>query len=78
MARRQRIQGARTLSRILWSNIVRQQYLHGMTDIQLSEVLGVTMRTLSNYRNDPSAISIRQLQMVSDKFGLTPEELFQA
>ena len=31
-----------SISIIIWSNISRQQYLQGLTDKQLCEILGVT------------------------------------
>ena len=65
------------LSSIIWSNIVRQQYLLGVSDQQLCEVLGVTPRTLLNYRKDPTAITLRQLQALLDSFGVDAETLLR-
>ena len=65
------------LSSIIWSNIVRQQYLLGVSDQQLCEVLDVTPRTLLNYRKDPTAITLRQLQALLDSFGVDAETLLR-
>jgi len=60
---------------IIWSNIVRQQYLQGMTDKDLCEILGITSRTLYNYRQDPSALTMKQLQRVLEKMGIEMDTL---
>ena len=65
-------------AKLIWSNILRQQYLHGVTDQQMSELLGVTTRTLCNYRHDPSSVTMKQLQAVVESFGLEAESLFRA
>ena len=49
-----------------------------MTDKQLSDLLGVTTRTLYNYRHDPSSVTVKQLQAVIESFGMEPETLFRA
>ena len=64
-----------TVSMIIWSNIVRQQYLQGMTDKDLCEILGITSRTLYNYRQDPSALTMKQLQRVLEKMGIEMDAL---
>ncbi len=64
-------------AKLIWSNILRQQYLHGVTDRQLSDVMGVTTRTLYNYRHDPSSVTVKQLQAVVESFGVEPESLFR-
>lgn len=64
-----------TVSMIIWSNIVRHQYLHGMTDNDLCEILGITSRTLYNYRQDPSALTMKQLQRVLEKMGIEMDTL---
>ena len=64
-------------AKLIWSNILRQQYLHGVTDKQLSDLLGVTTRTLYNYRHDPSSVTVKQLQAVVESFGVEPESLFR-
>lgn len=63
------------VSMIIWSNIVRQQYLQGMTDKDLCEILGITSRTLYNYRQDPSALTMKQLQRVLEKMGIEMDTL---
>lgn len=64
-----------TVSMIIWSNIVRQQYLQGMTDKDLCEILGITSRTLYNYRQDPSLLTMKQLQRVLEKMGIEMDTL---
>lgn len=66
------------LGRLIWGNIVRQQYLLGITDTQLCEALGITSRTLQNYRRDPSAITIRQLERLLNNFGTDAEALLKS
>lgn len=70
-------QSAVAFAKLIWSNILRQQYLHGVTDKQLSDLLGVTTRTLYNYKADPSCVTMRQLQAVVESFGVEPESLFR-
>ena len=64
-----------SVSVIIWSNITRQQYLLGLTDKDLCEILSITPRTLYNYRQDPSALTMKQLQLVLDKMGVEMEAL---
>lgn len=65
------------LARTVFANILRSQFLLGVTDAQLAELLGVTPRTLSNYKADPSAMTLRQIQTVADSFGLEPDALLK-
>ena len=67
-----------TLATIIWSNIVRQQYLQGLSDKQLCKVLGVTIRTLYNYRSDPSVMTMKQIQSVLDKLDIDMENFLIA
>ena len=64
-----------SVSVIIWSNITRQQYLLGLTDKDLCEILSITPRTLYNYRQDPSALTMKQLQLVLDKMDIEMESL---
>lgn len=64
-----------SIAAVVWSNVVRQQYLLGITDKQLCEVLGITTRTLCNYRHDPSPITIQQIQSLLDSFGIDMQAL---
>lgn len=72
------VQSTNTFAKLIWSNVLRQQYLYGISDKQLSDVMGVTTRTLYNYRHDPSSVTVKQLQAVIESFGMEPETLFQA
>ena len=69
---------ADSFAKLIWANILRQQYLHGLNDQQLSDLLGVSARTLYNYRSDPSNLTVKQLQLVIERFELEPETLFRA
>ena len=60
---------------IVWRNITRQQYLQSINDDKLCQILGITSRTLYNYRQDPSALTMKQLQIVLEKMNLNMEEL---
>ena len=60
---------------IVWSNITRQQYLQRINDDKLCQILGITSRTLYNYRQDPSALTMKQVQIVLEKMNLNMEEL---
>lgn len=64
-----------SISIIIWSNISRQQYLQGLTDKQLCEILGVTSRTLYNYRQDLSALIMKKVQLVLDKMSVDTEAM---
>ena len=67
-----------SVSVIIWSNIMRQQYLLGLTDKDLCEILSITPRTLYNYRQDPSTLTMKQLQLVLDKMDIEMEALLLA
>lgn len=67
-----------TIATIIWSNIVRQQYLQGLTDEQLCKVLGITPRTLYNYRLDPSVLTMKQIQSVLEKLDINMNALLLA
>ena len=78
MANKRTTSSAAAFAKLVWSNVLRQQYLHGVSDKQMSDLLGVTTRTLCNYRHDPSAVTVKQLQAVVENFGLEPETLFHS
>ena len=67
-----------TLATIIWSNIVRQQYLQGLTDVQLCKMLGITTRTLYNYRLDPSVLTMKQIQSVLETLDIDMNALLLA
>ena len=78
MRENKRMPKAPTMAMIIWSNIVRQQYLKGLDDEQLSALLGITTRTLYNYRADPSALTLKQLQSIVEKLSIEMESLLLA
>lgn len=67
-----------TIATIIWSNIVRQQYLQGLTDVQLCKVLGITTITLYNYRLDPSVLTMKQIQSVLETLDIDMNALLLA
>ena len=78
MRETKRASKAPTMAMIIWSNIVRQQYLKGLDDEQLSSLLGITTRTLYNYRADPSALTLKQLQSIVERLNIEMESLLLA
>ena len=78
MANKRTTSSTVAFAKLIWSNILREQYLKGVSDKQMSDLLGVTTRTLYNYRHDPSSVTMKQLQAVVESFGLEPEILFRA
>lgn len=77
MAKPKKVLATTALAKLIFSNIMRQQYLQDVSDAQLCSLLDVTPRTLTNYRNDPSAMTVKQLQAIVEGFGLEPETLFR-
>lgn len=71
-------EGKYPLAKVVWSNITRQQYLLGISDVQLCELLGVSSRTLFNYRRDPSGLTISQIQALLDSMGVEIDALIQS
>ena len=67
-----------TMAVIIWSNIVRQQFLKDISDAELCQMLGVTSRTLYNYRHDPSVLTIKQIQTLMEKVGVGMDTLLQS
>lgn len=67
-----------TIALTIWSNILRQQYLLGITNEQLCETLNITSRTLYNYQRDPSVLTLRQLQAFLDALNIDMESLLVA
>ena len=62
---------------IIWSNILRQQYLEGWSDKKLCAVLSITTRTLYNYQKDPSVLTLGQVQAVLDQLDIPFTNLLQ-
>ena len=60
----------KTLAVIIWSNLLRQQYLQRMSDKELCSILDITPRTLYNYQRDPSALTLGQIQNVLDNLDI--------
>lgn len=60
----------KTLAVIIWSNLLRQQYLQRMSDKELCRILDITPRTLYNYQRDPSALTLGKIQGVLDNLDI--------
>ena len=66
-----------TLYSIVWSNIRRYQYLNGISDDQLAQMLDLSTRTLYAYDKDPSALTLERLQAFVDSTGIEAAELLK-
>ena len=75
MSRFRRKSQPRTVAVIIWSNIIRQQYLLGMTDEQLCDAMGVSRRSFYYYKNDPSMLNMKHLQSLVDYLGIDLQTL---
>lgn len=62
---------------IIWSNILRQQYLEVWSDKKLCEVLDITPRTLYNYQKDAAVMTLGQVQAVLDQLDIPLTNLLQ-
>ncbi|MBR1764437.1 MAG: helix-turn-helix transcriptional regulator [Ruminococcus sp.] len=60
---------------IVWSNIRKFQYINGISEEQLAEMLKVTTRTLYAYDKDPSCITLEKLQQFVEQTGIEAAEL---
>ncbi|MBR3043639.1 MAG: hypothetical protein IKI45_04055 [Oscillospiraceae bacterium] len=60
---------------IVWSNIVRQQYLLGFTDEQISKAMGISIRSYYNYQQDPSLLTMKHIQALLDNMGIDIQTL---
>ena len=78
MRENKRMPTAPSMAMIIWSNIVRHQYLKGLDDDQLSAILGITTRTLTKYKSDPSSLTIKQLQVIIDQLHIDIQSLLLA
>ncbi len=63
---------------IIWSNILKYQYLRSLSEERLASYLGVTTRTLSNYKHDPGTISLGQIQNFVCALGISIDDLTKA
>ncbi len=67
-----------TIAVVIWSNILRQQYLQDISDQQLCSILGVSGRSLYNYEKDPSVLTMKQIQLVLDALEIDMNALLLA
>lgn len=61
--------------KIIWANIRKIQYINGITDSQLAEIMNVTPRTLYNYDNEPFKITLEKIQLFLNNMQITMEQL---
>ena len=66
------------ISRIIWSNIRKAQYLNCLTDKQLADALGVSTRTLANYDSNPDVMTLSTLQLFMKNMSMMMSELTAA
>jgi hypothetical protein len=63
------------ISRIIWSNIRKAQYLNCLSDEQLAGALNVTVRTLHNYDNNPDVMTLATVQIFTKNMSMPFEQL---
>ncbi len=66
-----------TVSRLVWANIRKIQYLQGMTDESLASLIGCTERTLLNWDKSPEKITLNTLQLFCTGAGVQISNLFE-
>jgi predicted transcriptional regulator len=64
-----------TIYTVIWSNIRRHQYLLGMTDEQLSDMLGVSTRTLYAYDKNPAVLTLEKIESFLNETGIEMQML---
>lgn len=64
-----------TIYNVIWSNIRRHQYLLGMTDEQLGELLGVSTRTLYSYDKNPGVLTLDKIEQFLNGTGMEMQAL---
>ena len=64
-----------TIYTIIWSNIRRHQYLFGMTDEQLGELLGISTRTLYAYDKNPAVLTLEKIEQFLNGTGIEMQSL---
>ena len=62
---------------IIWANIIKYQYLYGLSDDRLASYLNVSTRSLINYRHDPGKISLEQVQSFVEGVGISMADLIK-
>lgn len=67
-----------TFYMVIWSNIRRYQYLNCLSDEALAKTMELTTRTLYNYDHDPSALTLKRVQLFIEHSGLDIEALISA
>lgn len=63
------------VSRIIWANIRKLQYLNCLSDEQLASALEVTTRTLNNYDNNPNVMTLATIQNFINNMSMPFEQL---
>ncbi len=75
MTKMNRVTRSESIAVIIWSNILRHQYLEGWSNDKLRTVLDIAPRTYYNYQHDPSNLTLKQIQAVMDELDLKMEDL---
>ncbi len=65
------------LSRIIWSNIRKYQYLYQMNDTQLAELMGVCPKTIASYDKNPEVLQLGKIRCFVDGTGVSMEDLIK-
>lgn len=52
-----------TISRIIWANIRRKQYILGLPDSDLAMILECSEKTLRNYDRNPENVTLATVQL---------------
>ncbi|MBO5163724.1 MAG: hypothetical protein J6B75_04685 [Ruminococcus sp.] len=60
---------------IVWANIRKYQYLNGITDSQLSDILNISTRTLYTYDKEPYKLTLEKVQLFINETGIEMEKL---
>lgn len=63
------------ISIIVWANIRKHQYLNGMTDTLLADMLDVSTRTLYTYDKEPYKLTLEKIQLFINETGIEMEKL---
>jgi transcriptional regulator with XRE-family HTH domain len=64
-----------TFPRIVWSNIRKQQYLNGLSNNDLAMIFDCSTKTISNYENDPSHLTVQTINAFCEALHIEPMTL---
>lgn len=75
MSKKTAISPKADISRIIWGNIRKIQYLNCLSDEQLASALKVTTRTLHNYDINPNVMTLETVQTFIENMSMPFEQL---